>query len=129
MNRIPKKLNESMDSQTHEVMEDLQQLQVNDSWNIKVLHNFRAVIRSEQLIYLTSKEYQLLDYLLRNSGRVLTKEELVNAIWNSGERPNSNSLEVWINQLRKKIAKHFQPTLLHTRLGFGYIFYPIDQLN
>ena len=85
------------------------------------LNNFK-VIRDGKDIKLTSKEFSLLEYLMRNSGRVLKKEQIISHIWNYESDVLPNTVEVYIKTLRKKIDRPFsdQKPLIHTIRGFGY---------
>ncbi len=101
-----------------------QPIGLDKTWNIEILPNFKAVVRSGQIINLTEKEYYILEYLMSNQGRTISRDELINEIWKRENKPNNNNLSVRINFLRKKMDKDYFPRLLHTRRGFGYIFYP-----
>ena len=85
------------------------------------LDNFK-VKRDGKDIKLTSKEFSLLEYLMRNSGRVLKKEQIISHIWNYESDVLPNTVEVYIKTLRNKIDRPFsdQKPLLHTIRGFGY---------
>ena len=79
------------------------------------------VSRSGQLINLTSKEFQLLEYFLRNQEKVLSKAEIAENIWEVEDENSSNLIEVYVNYLRKKVDKGFSSKLIHTQFGMGYI--------
>lgn len=85
------------------------------------LDNFK-VKRDGKDIKLTSKEFSLLEYLMRNSGRVLKKEQIISHIWNYDSDVLPNTVEVYIKTLRNKIDRPFsdQKPLIHTIRGFGY---------
>lgn len=80
------------------------------------------VKRGNENIQLTSKEYSLLEYLMRNSGRVLNKDQIINHIWNYEADVLPNTVEVYIKILRNKIDKPFPKNepLIQTVRGFGY---------
>jgi len=80
----------------------------------------RQVSRGEQAINLTPREYQLLELLMRQAGRVLSKAQLTEKVWESDFDRGSNVVEVYIHQLRKKIDQGFSTTLLETVTGVGY---------
>lgn len=82
------------------------------------------VRRSGQLISLTTKEFALLEYMVRHQGRVLTKDAIINHVWDYDADVLPNTVEVYIGYLRNKIDKPFPNAskLIHTRHGFGYIF-------
>ncbi len=78
--------------------------------------------RQGKTIDLTPKEFNLLEYLIRNKGKVISKAEIAEKIWEGNNAENSlNVIEVYINFLRKKIDKDFEPKLIHTKTGMGYV--------
>ncbi len=81
----------------------------------------KQVTRSGKNIQLTAKEFQLLEYLLRNQRRVVSRADIAERVWNMDFDTNTNTIEVYINYLRKKIDKDFDVKLIHTQVGFGYI--------
>jgi DNA-binding response OmpR family regulator len=81
----------------------------------------REVTRAGQKIKLTAKEFALLEYLLRNPDRVLSKAEIGQQVWNLDLTYGSNVIEVYMSALRRKIDKGFEPLLLHTVIGSGYL--------
>lgn len=81
----------------------------------------RRVERGGQEIPLTPKEYSLLDYLARNAGRTLTREQITDHVWRQGSDPSTNIVDVYVNYLRKKIDLDGFPPLLHTVRGQGYV--------
>lgn len=79
------------------------------------------VRRSGRLLSLSAKEYALLEYMMRNSGRVLSKENIIGHVWDFDADILPNTVEVYIGYLRNKIDKPFsRPALIHTLRGFGY---------
>ncbi|AEI49920.1 response regulator transcription factor [Runella slithyformis] len=80
----------------------------------------KTVRRDNQLIDLTAREYELLEFLLRNKGRVLSKMDIIEHVWELNFDTNTNVIEVYINYLRKKIDRNFEPKLIHTKTGLGY---------
>jgi len=78
--------------------------------------------RGSQEIRLTKKEFALLEYLLRHKNIILTKEQIINNVWNYDADVLPNTVEVYIGYLRNKIDKPFKnkPPLIHTVRGFGY---------
>lgn len=76
--------------------------------------------RGGQEIKLTSKEYALLEYLMRNKGQILSKDNLISHVWNFDSDVLPNNVEVYMGYLRNKIDKPFNNKLLHTVRGFGY---------
>jgi DNA-binding response OmpR family regulator len=79
------------------------------------------VKRAEKIIGLSAKEFALLEYMMRNAGRVLSKENIISHIWDFDADVLPNTVEVYIGYLRNKIDKPFSEPLLHTQRGFGYI--------
>lgn len=82
----------------------------------------KIVIRSGIEINLTPKELKLLEYLMRNSGRVLSRAEIAEKVWDTHFDTGTNFIDVYINYLRKKIDKDFPAKLIHTKPGLGFIF-------
>lgn len=78
------------------------------------------VKRQGQDIILTSKEYALLEYLMRNQDRPISKEVIISHVWNYDADVLPNTVEVYIKYLRNKIDKPFDKPLIHTVRGFGY---------
>ncbi len=81
----------------------------------------RKVSRSGKDIVLTNKEFQLLEHLLRNKGRVLSRVLLTEQIWDMNFDTETNIVDVVINRLRRKIDDGFSPPLIHTVRGVGYV--------
>jgi len=83
----------------------------------------RTVLRSKQAIPLTAKEFELLEYLLRNHGHVVTRDMLARNVWKETLRatPLDNVIDVHIGRLRRKVDEPFSPKLLHTVRGVGFI--------
>lgn len=77
--------------------------------------------RGGRELQLTTKEFAVLEYLARNAGRVIGREELSEHCWDERYDPFSNTIEVFINRLRKKIDVPGSVPLLHTRRGAGYV--------
>lgn len=77
--------------------------------------------RGGEAIALTHKEYALLEYLVRNAGRVVSRAEIAEHVWDESFDPFSNLIEVYINRLRRKIDPDGHSGLLQTRRGAGYI--------
>ena len=81
----------------------------------------RTVIRGGKSISLTAKEYALLEYLMINHNRIVSRIDIADKIWDSDLDPASNTIDTYINFLRKKIDKDFSTKLLHTVVGMGYV--------
>ena len=83
-----------------------------------VAHN---VTRSGIKIALTGKEYALLEYLMRNKGRVVTETNIIEHVWDTQSEPFTNVVSVYIYHLRTKIEKGFERKLIHTVRSLGYV--------
>lgn len=81
----------------------------------------KSVSRDGQPVDLTAREFALLEYLLRNQGRVLSKPGIAEHVWDLNFDTGTNVVEVYINYLRKKIDKDFPKKLIHTQFGMGYV--------
>ncbi len=81
----------------------------------------KTVIRGEKKIDLTAREFALLEYMLRNQGKVLSKAEIAEKVWDVNFDTGTNVIEVYINLLRKKVDKDFTTRLIHTQYGMGYV--------
>lgn len=93
-------------------------LQVGD---LKLDLDKKIAYRADKSISLTAKEFDLLEYFMRNEGRVIAKTELAEKVWEITFDTGTNVVEVYINILRKKIDRDFAHKLLHTRIGLGYV--------
>ncbi|MGE5027317.1 MAG: response regulator transcription factor [Betaproteobacteria bacterium] len=81
----------------------------------------RTVVRGGQEIDLQPREFQLLEYLMRNAGQIVTRTMLLENVWGYFFDPQTNLVDVHISRLRQKIDKSFSTSLLHTVRGTGYI--------
>lgn len=81
----------------------------------------KVVTRGGKEITLTAKEYAMLELLMRNKGRVLSKSYIFEMIWGSDYDIESNILEVYISYLRNKLDKNHDLKLIHTMIGLGYV--------
>jgi DNA-binding response OmpR family regulator len=81
----------------------------------------RSVTRGDRAIALTQKEYALLEYLARNAGRAVTREQISDHVWKAELDPRTNIVDVYVNYLRKKLEAADAPPLLHTVRGTGYV--------
>jgi DNA-binding response OmpR family regulator len=82
------------------------------------------VSRAAREIELTAKEYALLEYLARRAGQLVSRAEIAAHVWDESFDPFSNTIEVYVNRLRKKIDEQHPVKLIHTRRGEGYILEP-----
>jgi DNA-binding response OmpR family regulator len=82
----------------------------------------RVAIRNGKEIELTSKEFSLLEYLMKNSEKIITRTDISENVWGYDFDTLTNIIDVYINHLRNKIDKGFEVRLIHTIRGVGYIF-------
>ena len=90
--------------------------------DIRINPQTHAVFRSDRLIKLTPKEYDLLLYMVQHPERIITRDEITKNVWHTDFDPGTNFIDVYINYLRKKIDRDFSVKLIHTRTGVGFIF-------
>lgn len=83
--------------------------------------NTKVVKRAGNIIDLTAKEYSLLEYMLKNKGKVISRVEIAEKVWDINFDTGTNVIDVYINFLRKKIDKDYSPKLIHTLVGMGYV--------
>ena len=81
----------------------------------------KSVTRGGKSIDLSAKEYAVLEYMIRNKGRVLSREQIENNVWNFDYEGGSNVVDVYIRYLRMKIDKNSNQPLIHTVRGSGYV--------
>ena len=81
----------------------------------------RVVKRGDTVIELSSKEYSVLEYLMRNKGIIVSKEKIEENIWSYEYEGSSDVIKVYIHHLRKKIDDNFEKKLLHTVKNVGYV--------
>ena len=84
----------------------------------------RDVMRGKRRIPLTRTEYSLLELLMRRSGRVVSRESLIEAVWGFDSEVRSNTLDAFIRLLRDKVEAAGEPKLIHTVRGVGYCLRP-----
>lgn len=82
----------------------------------------KTVIRDGRVITLTSKEFYLLEFLMANHRRVLSRTTILEKVWDTNHDLGTNIVEVYIKYLRNKIDKDFDKKLIHTVIGMGYVF-------
>lgn len=81
----------------------------------------KTVTRAGKRIDLTTREYSLMEYLMLNKGKVISRVDISERVWSLNFDSNTNVIDVYISYLRKKIDKDFSPKLLHTVVGMGYV--------
>lgn len=82
----------------------------------------RTIKREGKIIHLTAKEFSLLEYLMLNKERILSRNQIAEHVWDINFDTGTNVVDVYINILRKKIDMDFEKKLIHTRIGMGYVF-------
>lgn len=82
----------------------------------------REVCRDGKAVLLSNREFALLEYLMTNSNKVLTKSQILEKVWDMNFDPGSNIVEVHLYQLRKKMDRGYEQELIQTVIGRGYIF-------
>jgi len=90
--------------------------------DLELNNQTKIVSRSGKEISLTPKELKLLEYMMQNSERVLSRVEIAEKVWDTHFDTGTNFIDVYINYLRKKIDKDFSSKLIHTKSGLGFIF-------
>ncbi|MEQ9303572.1 MAG: response regulator transcription factor [Marinoscillum sp.] len=88
--------------------------------------NMKVAARGKVKIELTAKEYALLEYLMKNKGRVLSRMDITEKVWDLDFDPGTNVVDVYVNILRRKIDRDFESKLIHTRVGMGYYLETLD---
>ena len=81
----------------------------------------REVYRGDRLIELTNREFELLEYLMRNERLVISRERLLEEVWGYDPMAMTNTIDVFISNLRRKLEAGGEPRLLHTKRGAGYV--------
>lgn len=89
--------------------------------DLKLDRTTKIVIRDDKEIKLTSTEYRLLEYFMKNKGRILSRVDILDNVWDINFDMGTNVVDVYINYLRNKIEKGFKSKLIHTAIGMGYI--------
>jgi len=90
--------------------------------NLSLNLDTRIAIRSGVRITLSGKEFAMLEYLMRNPDRVLTRQMISEHVWDANHEHSSNVIDVVISSLRRKADREFAPQLIHTVIGAGYRF-------
>ncbi|HEX5131944.1 MAG TPA: response regulator transcription factor [Candidatus Krumholzibacteria bacterium] len=81
-----------------------------------------SILRAGRTIRLSAKEFALLEYLMRNADRVLTRQSIMEKVWAEDGQPGSNVIDVHISSLRRKLDRDSDTSLIHTVIGVGYRF-------
>ena len=91
---------------------------------VKVDLRSRRVWRGDRLVDLSSREFALLEYFMRHPGQVLSRQQILSAVWDYAFDPGSNVVDVYVSYLRNKIDRPEEPSLIETVRGAGYRFDP-----
>jgi two-component system response regulator MprA len=89
--------------------------------NLKLNPDTREVLRGEREVELTNREFELLEFLMRNERLVVSRERLLDEVWGYDPTAATNTIDVFISNLRRKIEPDGEPRLLHTKRGAGYV--------
>src|SRR5258705_13402164 len=81
----------------------------------------REVVRGSEKLDLQAREFALLEYLMRNAGRVVSKTMILEHVWDYNFDPKTNVIDVLVSRLRSKIDREFDRKLIQTMRGFGYV--------
>ena len=87
----------------------------------------RQVTRAGKPIELTAKEFVLLEYLMTNAGQVCSRALIIEHVWDQSFDGFTNVVDVYVRYLRNKIDRHFEPKLIHTVRGVGYVLREEDE--
>ncbi len=87
----------------------------------------KEVKRADTKIILTSKEFQLLEYFVKNKNKVLSRADIAVNVWEIDFDTHTNVIDVYVNYLRRKIDKGFSTKLIHTQIGMGYILKEVNE--
>ena len=92
--------------------------------DLEVNFETKTAYRNKVDLELTKKEFRLLEFFIKNEGRVMTKTEIAANVWEVDFDTGTNVVEVYVNYLRNKLDKIHEKKLIHTKFGIGYIFNP-----
>ena len=95
--------------------------------DLELDRNNHTVTRAGKPINLTQREYTLLEYLMRNAGRIVTRTMVVEHVWNLGFDGVTNVVDVYISYLRAKIDHGFSKPLIHTKRGVGFMLAAVKE--
>lgn len=97
--------------------------------DLEMNHQTKSVKRGDHQIELTPKEFKLLEFMMQNPERVLSRVEIADKVWSTHFDTGTNFIDVYINYLRKKVDKDFKNKLIHTKSGMGFIFKSSEHEN
>lgn len=96
--------------------------QIVNTGNLEINIDTKEAFRNGKNLNLTKKEFRLLEYFLNNQGKLLTKSEIAEHVWDITFDTGTNIVEVYVNYLRNKLDKGYEEKLIQTKFGLGYIF-------
>ena len=102
----------------HQDVEKIDTITISD---LEINGRAKTVKRENESIVLTAKEFKLLYYLAKNAGNIVSRDQILDNVWDINFDMNTNVVDVYINYLRKKIDKPFSNKLIHTIKGLGYV--------
>jgi two-component system, OmpR family, copper resistance phosphate regulon response regulator CusR len=111
----------ALTKRAHQLPNDNRQANILQVGDLKLDLDKKLAFREGKQIQLTAKEFTLLEYLMRNKGRVVSRVDIAEHVWEVTFDTGTNVVEVYMNILRKKIDKDFPTKLIHTRIGLGYV--------
>lgn len=100
---------------------DTEKIDVITIGDLEINGRGKTVKRDGESIVLTAKEFKLLYYLAKNTGRIVSRDQILDNVWDINFDMNTNVVDVYITYLRKKIDKPFETKLIHTMKGLGYV--------
>jgi two-component system, OmpR family, copper resistance phosphate regulon response regulator CusR len=103
---------------TEAIQQPIEKLQIAD---LELDISEKVARRGGSVFDLTAREFNLLEYLMRNNGRVVSKVDIAEKVWDINFDTGTNFIEVYINYLRNKVDKNFPNKLIHTVVGMGYM--------
>jgi len=111
----------ALNRRAHQETEKVDTIIIGD---LEINSQAKTVKREGEPIVLTAKEFKLLYYLAKNTGRIVSRDQILDNVWDINFDMNTNVVDVYINYLRKKIDKPFTTKLIHTMKGLGYVIQP-----
>jgi len=111
----------ALNRRAHQETEKIDAITIGD---LEINGPAKTVKREGESIILTAKEFKLLYYLARNAGRIVSRDQILDNVWDINFDMNTNVVDVYITYLRKKIDKPYSTKLIHTMKGLGYVLKP-----
>ena len=106
---------------SHQETEKIDTIVIGD---LEINGRAKSVKRGADSIILTAKEFKLLYYLAKNMGRIVSRDQILDNVWDINFDMNTNVVDVYITYLRRKIDKPYSSKLIHTMKGLGYVIKP-----